>query len=175
MHGLLDARGVADYLTDRGLITREPEPRVSVSIVSRRNHSLIVSLEGEPTWFVKQMQTPAPEVVESLRREATCYQFASRDPALSPLAQLMPVCAFYDPDNAILVMEYLRGVNGAEAHLVLGQWDTEVAGKIGACLGLTGPATGVPLAKEIGTRKSTPWSLASTAPSWFVSVKNCTM
>jgi 5-methylthioribose kinase len=135
MHGLFDARGVAAYLTGRGLITRVPEPRVSVSIVSRRNHSLIMSLEGEPTWFVKQMQTPTPEVVESLRREATCYDFANREPALSPLAELIPVCAFYDPDNAILVMEYLRGVNGAEAHLVLGQWDAEVAGKIGACLG----------------------------------------
>ena len=37
-----------------------------------------------------------------------------------------------------------------------------------------GPATGVPAVNEIGTRKRTPWSLASTVPSWFVSVKNCT-
>jgi hypothetical protein len=165
MHGLLDARGVAAYLTGRGLITREPEPRVSVSIVNRRNHSLIVSLEGEPTWFVKQMQNPAPEVVESLRREATCYHFANREPALSPLAELMPVCAFYDPDNAILVMEYLRGVNGAEAHLVLGQWDAEVAGMIGACLGRLHALW---RAAYLGRRhlpRQLPWALAPPDPA----------
>jgi len=135
MLGLLDASGVAGYLADRGLITRDPEPRVSVSIISRRNHNLIVRLDGEPTWFVKQIRSPVAEVVESLRREAACYHFAGRDAELAPLAELMPRCVFYDPDHAILLMEYLRGANGAEAHQVLGEWNAEVAGMIGACLG----------------------------------------
>jgi Phosphotransferase enzyme family len=135
MLGLLDARGVASYLTGRGLIAREAEPHVRVSSVSRRNYSLIVSVDGEPTWFVKQIQHPVPEVVESLRREAMCYHFANHDSVLSSLAALMPRCALYDPCHAILVMEYLRGVNGAEAHQVVGPWDAEVAGMIGACLG----------------------------------------
>jgi aminoglycoside phosphotransferase (APT) family kinase protein len=132
---LLDARGVAAYLADRGLIARDFEPRISVSIISRRNHNLIVRLDGEPTWFVKQIRHPLPEIVESLRREAACYHTASQVAALAPLAELMPRCAFYDPHHAILVMEYLRAANGAEAHQVLGLWNTEVAGMIGACLG----------------------------------------
>ena len=77
--GLLDARGVAAYLADCGLLARDAESRVSVSVVSRRNHNLIVSLDGEPIWFVKQMQHLVPEIAESLRR---------RRPAIMPRAGL---------------------------------------------------------------------------------------
>ena len=165
MLGLLDARGVASYLTGRGLIVREAEPRVSISVVSRRNHNMIVSLDGEPTWFVKQIQHRTPEVLESLRREATCYHFASHHSVLSSLAALMPRCVLYDPTRAILVMEYLRGANGAEAHQVLGPWDAEVAAMIGACLGRLHALW---RAAYLGRRhlpKERPWALASPDPA----------
>src|ERR1700760_2472134 len=160
--GLLDARGVAAYLADRGLIAQGSGSRVSVSVVRRRNHNLIVRFDGEPIWFVKQIQHTVPEVVEGLRREAACYYAASHFVALAPLAELMPRCAFYDPHHAILVMEYLRGANGAEAHQVLGPWNAKVAGMIGTCLGglhALGSAAAVgPLRRNLPMRL--PWALA---------------
>jgi hypothetical protein len=165
--GLLDARGVTAYLADRGLIGRNVESRVSVSVVSRRNHNLIVSLDGEPVWFVKQIQHLVPEVTESLRREAACYYAANQVAALAPLAALMPRCAFFDPHSGILVMEYLRGVNGTEAHKVLGSWNTDVAGMIGACLGglhaLGNIAAAGSLQRHLPARL--PWVLAPPDPT----------
>ena len=165
--GLLDARGVAAYLADCGLLARDAESRVSVSVVSRRNHNLIVSLDGEPIWFVKQMQHLVPEIAESLRREAACYYAASQVVTLAPLAALMPRCAFYDPHHGILVMGYLRGANGAEAHRVLGSWNTDIAGMIGACLGglhaLGNVAAAEPLRRHLPARL--PWALAPPDPA----------
>ena len=163
MLGLLDASGVAAYLVDRGLIARGAESRVNVSIISRRNHNLIVRLDGEPMWFVKQIRNPVPEVVESLAREAACYHFASREAKLASLAELMPRHVFYDPDHAILVTQYLRAVNGAEALEALGSWDAELAVMIGACLGrlhaLTWGATPIgPLRRHLPEQM--PWALA---------------
>ena len=166
--GLLDARGVAAYLADRGLMARDAEPRVSVSVVSRRNHNLIVSLDGEPIWFVKQMQHLVPEIAESLRREAACYYAASQVVTLAPLAALMPRCAFYDPHHGILVMGYLRGANGAEAHRVLGSWNTDSCGhdrRLSWQVARPGERSGRGTVGGATYRRRLPWALAPPDPA----------
>ena len=64
-------------------------------------------------------------------------------------------------------MAYLRGANGAEAHRVLGSWNTDIAGMIGACLGglhaLGNVAAAEPLRRHLPARL--PWALAPPDPA----------
>ena len=131
---LLDADTVASYLGDRGLAALNGGERVRVRDLSRRNHNLAVEIDGQAVWLVKQIQYDTPEVVASLAREAHCYQAAEGDGPLAALGPLMPRCAHFDSVHSILVLDFLDGVNAAEAHLRVGPFETRVAEELGRVL-----------------------------------------
>jgi len=131
----LSAQSVAGYLLQRGLLTAGNGRRIRVLDLSRRNHNLAIEVDGRPTWFIKQMQHFTPEVVASLKNEANCYQTAWASEDLSRVRTLMPRCADFDAMNSILILEYVSGVNAAEAHLRLEPFDVRVAELLGRTVG----------------------------------------
>jgi aminoglycoside phosphotransferase (APT) family kinase protein len=132
---LLTAETVPGYLRERQVAGAQDGGQVRVLDLSRRNHNLVVEIDGRPRWFVKQIQYATAEVVESLRREAHCYQTVERDETLAPLAALMPRCADFNAADSILVLEFLDGVNAADAHRRVGPFDARVARVAGELLG----------------------------------------
>jgi aminoglycoside phosphotransferase (APT) family kinase protein len=161
---LLNSHYIVGYLAERGLLNVEDAKCVTVSEVPRRNHNLSVCIDGVPRWFVKQIRDHTPEVVASLRREAACYHIARQNPKLAPLNALMPQCDFYDAEYSILVIEHLRGVNAAEAHLATDPFDLRIAGLLGHSIavlhGMTAAAVASPLRTQLQGRL--PWPLVAS-------------
>lgn len=168
--GKLDERNIAAYLGERGLLALEIGLRLSILVTTRRNQNFVVGVDGAPVWFVKQMSRAVPETLESLRREAACYFAASQSASSAALAALMPTCVWYDPENTILVLEYLAGANAAEAHQRRGAFDPRIAGGLGTCLGrlhFFDTATTGPLHQHLPRRL--PWVL--TLPAGLASAR----
>lgn len=134
---LLNSCTIYAYLRERGLLKANTQGRISVVDLSRRNHNLVVKINNRPLWFVKQIQYATSEVIASLSREAYCYQSAQIEKTLAPLHEIMPRFELFDIENSILVLEYLDGVNAAEAHQGVGVFDVqipEILGKLVAKL-----------------------------------------
>ena len=164
----LDAQTVVGYLRQRGLLKAGAERRIRVLDLSRRNHNLAIEIDGQPTWFLKQMQYITPEVVASLNNEVHCYQTAWANEALEPVRALMPRCADFDAMNSIMILEYLNGVNAAEAHLRLEPFDVRVAELLGHAVGKLHRLTPLLLQSPMvrGFHGSLPWVLQSTAEAY---------
>lgn len=164
----LDPQTVAGYLRQRGLLKAGAERRIRVLDLSRRNHNLAIEIDGRPTWFVKQMQHITPEVVASLNNEAHCYQTAWANEALEPVRAFMPRCADFDAMNSILILEYLNGVNAAEAHFRLEPFDVRVAELLGQTVGRLHRLTPLLLQSPMVQRfhGNLPWVLQSSGEAY---------
>lgn len=132
---LLTAETAIAYLRERGILQGDVDGRVRVLDLSRRNHNLAVDVEGAGSWFIKQLQHRTPEVAAGQKREAVLYRAAARDPALLALRAMMPRCVDFDETNAILVLEFLNGLNAVECHMRLGPFDRRVPAILGEHLG----------------------------------------
>ncbi|HVX64978.1 MAG TPA: phosphotransferase [Bryobacteraceae bacterium] len=173
---LLTPDTVLGYLQERRLVGADGAARLRVLDLSRRNHNLAVEIDGRPRWFVKQMQYNTAEVATSLRREASWYRAAEERAALAALAALMPRCADFDAANSILVLDFLDGVNAAEAHRRVGPFDARVPALLGRLIGTLHNATAGALesAARDSFPRELPWVLrpgsqAAGARSRFVS------
>jgi tRNA A-37 threonylcarbamoyl transferase component Bud32 len=162
-----DAQTVVGYLRRRGLLAGR-EGRIRVLDVSRRNHNLEIEIDGRPKWFVKQMQHLTPEVIASLKNEANCYQVAWADEALASVRSMMPKCADFDGANSILVLEFVDGVDAAEAHLRVGAFDVRLAELLGHTVGRLHAQTPVLLRSSMtaGFHRSLPWVLQPPAEAY---------
>jgi|KBSMisStaDraftv2_1062788.scaffolds.fasta_scaffold02519_6 aminoglycoside phosphotransferase (APT) family kinase protein len=160
-HPLLNANNVFRYLQDRHLLGLDDVARVRAHDLSRRNHNLVVEVDGHLVWFIKQIQYDTPEVIASIHREAHCYLAAQDDVALATLHSLMPRCADFDDANCILILAYLDGVNAADAHVRVGPFDVRVAEVLGRLLGTVHRATPLVLQSAVSRVFSSelPWVL----------------
>jgi aminoglycoside phosphotransferase (APT) family kinase protein len=131
---LLDSVTAFQYLSERNLAIPLDERRIRVWVISRRNHNVVVEVDGRPTWFIKQIQYPLPEVAVSLAREACFYVAAQNGMVSAQLTGLLPKCILFDPENSVLVLECLNGVDAAEAHNRVGRFDTRIAHLLGQIL-----------------------------------------
>jgi hypothetical protein len=167
--GLLNASTVFAYLRSKRLLDQDAVDQIRVLDLSRRNHNLAVTMEGGPSWFIKQLQYDTPEVVASLAREASCYQAAREGGPLASLESLMPRCAEFDAANSILILQCLDGVDAAEADRRAGPFSQQVAKVIGRLVATLHAAT--PCAVSISASKlfpqDLPWVLrpSCNAPS----------
>jgi Ser/Thr protein kinase RdoA (MazF antagonist) len=131
----LTPANVLDFLQGHHRLLKDvPPASISVVEMTRRNVNLAVSVDGRPALFVKQVQYPTREVVESQQREARCYQIVQETPWLYRLRELMPRCVLFDAEHSILVLECLDGVSAGEAHARVGAFDARVAEMVGECL-----------------------------------------
>lgn len=162
----MDGESALRYLRQRSLVSGTSQ--LKLRDISRRNHNLVVEIDGHPAWFIKQIQVHVPEVVASLEREARCCEHAHSGGAPAALRELMPRCASYDRDNSVLVMECLDGVNAADAQAA-GEIDAaSIAGAIGRALAqvhnASGAVLGGPLADVLP--RNLPWVLRPSRTQW---------
>src|SRR5207237_8889906 len=109
VHSLLE-RGLLDYCA-------VVDDDVTVFKGARRHHNYSVLRRDGPGLFVKQMQPDQAMSAQTLQKEAACYALMESDPALAPIAAIMPRFRAYDPDRHILVMALIGdGENLTELH-----------------------------------------------------------
>jgi len=174
----LNEQTAVRYLQERRILGDYSTAPVRSVYVSRRNHNIGIQIDGIGAWFIKQIQYASPDVVESLRREAACYQSAWQNADLVSLRELMPRCLDFNETHSILVLEFLYGRNALECHNRTSPFDTRIAGMLGGLLGkfhglspdlvrsaTQGPAP-LPLPENL------PWVLRPVAGSGVGSVRD---
>lgn len=83
---------LAQYLTARGLVTFETvvDGQYIVAEASGRHRTFRVTSRPQRGLFVKQVRGTADELLDSLRREAACYQRIHSDQNLATVRELPP-------------------------------------------------------------------------------------
>jgi hypothetical protein len=129
---------VVHELMRRGLLSRAAVVDGDVVVAdlsSRHQNSLVMRTEG-PGYFVKEAQPWQPASVQTLLREASCYQIAHGERALSPLASLMPKLHVWDPQRHMLVLELLpEAENLADVYRRTSGIPEKIAARLGTALG----------------------------------------
>jgi aminoglycoside phosphotransferase (APT) family kinase protein len=105
----LTASNLAFHLMARGIITARSVVGGDFTLVEigRRNRNFKVYRKTAPGLFVKQIKTSEAQAVLTLQREAMLYRRVKENPALKPLAPLMPELVDYDPTRYALVVSLL--------------------------------------------------------------------
>ncbi|OBG28736.1 phosphotransferase [Mycobacterium sp. 852002-51057_SCH5723018] len=106
----LSVEGAADYLLGHGFIDAAAilDGGLSITAVARRNRNLIVQGGDRRGFVLKQPEPAAPAGNRnSIAVEARFY-LGLRDNKHGDLASLVPRCIAFDPDSALLVIEYLH-------------------------------------------------------------------
>jgi hypothetical protein len=155
------------YLLDVGAIdcAAVVDGDLVISDCTRRhsNHKVRLGAGTGAGYFVKQARTDQPMSASTLNREAVCYWLAARDARFATLADLMPRCLHYDPQQQVLVLELLpESENLAELHGRLGHVPVETARALGQALGTVHAGVADPGAQDPSTNsfpRTPPWVL----------------
>jgi Ser/Thr protein kinase RdoA (MazF antagonist) len=108
---ILSARNVADYLINRGIMSRDVlvDGDYAATDSTRRNRNFRVVAGREPGFFVKQVSDWDRLSLETLEREAKFYWLAWNDPSFQSVSQWLPRFHSYEPARHILVIELVKG------------------------------------------------------------------
>jgi thiamine kinase-like enzyme len=134
---ILNARNVAHYLMERGLVTRSSLVDGDLWIVesTRRNRNYKIIRRNSPAYFVKQVQNWEAQAIASLRCESSCYWLANNDPDFAALAPLLPPYHDFDAAANVLVVGLLSGgENLTDYHRRVGEFPLEMAAKLAKIL-----------------------------------------
>lgn len=104
----LTEANVLHYLLEKRFADPEDvvSGRFTVRGLSRRNRNLRVT-SGAREYLVKQTRKWDADGCASIQREAAVYWQARNNPSLSPVANLAPLSYAWDPEDAVLILEYL--------------------------------------------------------------------
>ena len=133
----MNKNDLVHYLLERGLLDYRAVVDGDVAVFEgvRRHRNYSVLRRDGPGLFVKQMQPDQAMSAQTLLKEAACYALMESDPALAPIAAMMPRFRAYDPDRHILVMELIGdGENLTELHRRENQFPLHVAQRVGIML-----------------------------------------
>lgn len=131
----LNAANLHHYLIGHGLLDTADVVAGDVSVFdqSRRNRNFVVVRRDRPGLFIKQMRPMQDDAIHTLRREAVCYDRASRVPVLG---RLMPTLLRYDEARHTLVLELLPDADSLLMyHLRHQRLPPEVGRDLGKALG----------------------------------------
>ena len=135
---MLTPERLVHYLIERGYVSLETVVDGDFLVVDyrRRNRNFQVICRKHPGLFVKQVQSMEPEPISTLQREANCYWLAHTQPALAPLARMMPKLVGYDPARHVLAIELLDGAETlSEYHRRVGHLPEPLTAELGELLG----------------------------------------
>lgn len=135
---VIDQDNVGYFLAERGLVDFDSVVDGDFIVLdqSSRNRNLKIIRRNSPGFFIKQLAQQTPDFLESLQREATCYQLASEHHLFRSLRPLIPKLHHYDADNHILIIELLPEAETVwEHHRRVGTYPVTVARLQGKKLG----------------------------------------
>ena len=100
---------IVHYLLSRGLVSRAEIVDGDVVVVENtsRNRNFRVMRTGKPGYFVKHIQPSQPVAIQTLQREAACYDLMRSDPNFASLLPLAPRMDAFDRFRHVLVLELL--------------------------------------------------------------------
>ena len=100
---------IVHYLLSRGLLSRAEivDGDVMVAESTSRNRNFRIMRAGRPGYFVKHIQPNQPASIQTLQREAACYDLMRGDPKFASLLPLAPRMEAYDRFRHVLVLELL--------------------------------------------------------------------
>jgi len=152
---------IVHYLLSQGLLTQREivDGNVIVAESTSRNRNFLVMRGDKPGYFVKHIQPSQPASVQTLQREAACYQLIQKDPKFESLIPLVPRMQAYDRFRHVLVLELLpEGENLSAYYRRENKYPEDLSASLGIALG----------AYHIGIQKS------SNGHSWDPSQYNGT-
>lgn len=175
---ILSADNLVHYLLARGFMTYESVVDGDLMILetTRRNRNFKVIRRDSPGYFVKQVVEWDPQAINTLQREATCYQLAQNTPELSALSALFPKCHGYDVARHILVLELIKdGESLGDYYRRTGNFAPSVAEHLARVIGTYHKGDANELQKHSNGSvfpKMVPWILSvhQQQPSWFSSL-----
>jgi hypothetical protein len=132
----LTAPNLAHFLISRGLLDPEAVAAGDLAIIdaSRRNRNFKVIRNTGPGLFIKQARDTQPDAIQTLRREAACYERARDDPTLN---RLMPQLITYNATRHVLIIELIPEAESlVEHHARVKTFPTEIGRMLGEGLGL---------------------------------------
>lgn len=135
---MLTPERIVYYLIERGYVGLDTVVDGDFLVVDyrRRNRNFQIICRKRPGLFVKQVQSMEPEPISTLQREANCYWLVQTQPALAPLARMMPKFVGYDPLRHVLAIELLGGAETlTEYQRRLGRLPQALTAELGGLLG----------------------------------------
>ena len=130
---MLDERGVARYLIERGLIAPERVVAGDLEIrdVSRRNRNHRVESRDGPSYLVKQATTADGRA--TLAQEASAYRVLGSTGGVA--AGYVPSFHGYDEERSLLVLELVKSGRTLAEHHTRGRFPVTLARAVGRALG----------------------------------------
>jgi hypothetical protein len=135
---VITTKNIVHYLLDQRLISAESVVDGDFMCIeaTRRNRNFKILRKNGRSLFIKQVKSYDQQSLTSLLREAQSYHLASKNPAFTELAKLMPKMISYDAGRNILVLELLQEAeNLSEMHQRLGSFPDSIATSLGRSLG----------------------------------------
>lgn len=119
---VLTAASVARYLLGRGLVRAScvVDGELRIEGLSRRNRVFRCTWNGGGC-IVKQVREWTPIHIDTLEREARFYWLMRTEPALGPLARLIPECYAHDATYQVLVLQLISGLGDPIAASLVGE------------------------------------------------------
>jgi len=157
---------IIHYLIGRGLLPREEVVEGSVMVLERtsRNRNFLIMRTGKPGYFVKHIQPNQPASIETLQREAVCYDLMQEDPKFAALRPLAPRMIAYDRLRYVLVLELLPGAENLGVYQSREKcFPLDIAERLGTALGSyhrsIAVSAGNGSAKAAAFPRAVPWIL----------------
>jgi len=162
----LSEHDVLSQLLSRELVRPQAVVDGGVEVVgaSQRNRNFKIINHAGPSYFLKQGTDP--ERIRSIAREAAAYAILQGAPGLD---RYLPRLCAYDPQEAILVLDYVRGaVDLREYHATHRRFPVTQAKGVGAALAALHGVPAPPCAPAIGAGglpDQVPWALSVHRPA----------
>lgn len=101
-----------------------------------RNRNFLILRAGRRGYFVKHIQPDQPASIETLEREAACYELMRQDPNFAALLPLAPELEVYDRISHVLVIELLPDAESLSAYYAReNRYPVDIAERLGSALG----------------------------------------
>jgi len=134
---LINGFNLVHYLLSKGLINYDEifKQGLSIKPVQSRNFSFMINIPNASSLFVKQVDFPEAEKIETLKMEATCYWLAQNDKHYTDLKDLFPEYISYDQFNHILISQFFTDSKELYTYIKeQGVYEVEIAKKLASIL-----------------------------------------
>lgn len=134
---LINGFNLIHYLLGKGFINYQDLfcKGISITPVQSRNFSYKVTIPDSTFLFVKQVDFPEPDKVDTLKMEATCYWLAQHENTLHALREVFPDYIHFDPYHHILISEQIPDSTDLQTYFKSeSSYSVSIAKKLGKIL-----------------------------------------
>lgn len=134
---LINGFNLVHYLLGKALINYDDlfDHGISIMPIQSRNFSYKVTIPNTTALFVKQVDFPDSDKIETIRMEATCYWLAHNERNYEILKNLFPTYIQFDQYNHILISElFVDALDLASYFRQKDRFELDIAGQLGTML-----------------------------------------